>query len=264
MLGSARATSKTLTEAAQQEIRDAILKGTFGPGSQLPGEMELVTLLGVSRTVVREALRILEEDGLITRRRGIGTFVRKHPILNNLSLDFGTTDMIAAAGMAPGTQWVDLRVDAADDESAAALDVKAGTPVVVIERVRTADGRPVVYSIDVLAKSLVKNVDELRKLTRRHESLYAVIQQHLGQMIDYGVARILPVAAPRRIASKLKIKTGSLLLYLLQIDYGLDDAAILYSREYHLSDAFDFMILRRGPVRLDRRAPAPASDERPA
>jgi GntR family transcriptional regulator len=141
--------------------------------------------------------------------------------------------------------------------------VKAGTPVVVLERVRTASGRPVVYSIDVLAKTLVKNVDELRQLTRQHESLYTVVQKHLGQVIDYGVARILPVAAPRPIASRLKIKTGSLLLYLLQVDYGLDDAAILYSREYHLPDAFDFMILRRGPVRLDRHTAAPVSSQGP-
>jgi GntR family transcriptional regulator len=250
MLGSARATSKTLTEAAHQELRAAILKGTFGPGSQLPGEMELVTLLGVSRTVVREALRILEEDGLITRRRGIGTFVRKHPILNNLSLDFGTTDMITAAGMVPGTHRVDIRVDTADAEAAAALDLKAGTPVVVIERVRTASGRPVVYSVDVLARNLVKDLDDLRRLARQHESLYAIVQQHLGLVIDYGVARILPVTAPRAIAHDLSIKTGSPLLYLLQVDYGLNDEAILYSREYHLPDAFDFMILRRGPVRL--------------
>jgi GntR family transcriptional regulator len=76
MLKSARSERKTLTEIAEQELRQAITRGTFQRGTQLPTEAELCQLLGVSRTVVREALRILEEDGLVARRHGVGTFVR--------------------------------------------------------------------------------------------------------------------------------------------------------------------------------------------
>ena len=79
MLKSARSERKTLTEVAQQELRQAITGGTFRPGSQLPTEAELCEMLGVSRTVVREALRVLEDDGLVARRHGVGTFVRNHP-----------------------------------------------------------------------------------------------------------------------------------------------------------------------------------------
>ena len=81
MLKSARSERKTLTEIAEQSLRQAIEQGKFGPGSQLPTEAELCQMLGVSRTVVREALRVLEEDGLVARRHGVGTFVRDHPIL---------------------------------------------------------------------------------------------------------------------------------------------------------------------------------------
>ncbi len=97
MLRSARATSKTLTESAQQELLQAILNGTYAPGSQLPTEAELGELLGVSRTVVREALRGLEDEGLIDRRHGVGTFVREQSILKNLNFNFGITEMIKAA-----------------------------------------------------------------------------------------------------------------------------------------------------------------------
>src|SRR6185369_2216490 len=93
-LKPARAKSQTLTEVAEQEIRTAIADGVYRPGAQLPAESELVQMLGVSRTVVREALRLLEDDGLITRRHGIGTFVRRRPILQNLNFNFGTTEMI--------------------------------------------------------------------------------------------------------------------------------------------------------------------------
>ena len=254
MIGSARSSSKTLTEAAQEEIRQAILSGTYRPGSQLPGEMELVTMLGVSRTVVREALRMLEEDGLITRRHGVGTFVRKHPILNNLSLDFGTTDMIVSAGMTPGTTRFTVEVTPASDEVAEALAMEPGKPVVTIERVRTADGRPVVYSIDCFPTSIAGDIDQMASQASQQESLYHILQVNYGMVIDYGVARILPVHATDHIAGQLAIEPGSLLLYLLQTDYSPNDDPILYSREYHLPDAFDFLILRRGPVRLANTA----------
>ncbi|GAA3341094.1 hypothetical protein GCM10017714_23620 [Curtobacterium pusillum] len=64
-----------LRVAAYMRISDAIRSGALAPGILLPSEAELVELLGVSRTVVREALIFLEEDGFIRSRRGIGRFV---------------------------------------------------------------------------------------------------------------------------------------------------------------------------------------------
>src|SRR5687768_13965097 len=121
MLRSARATSKTLTESAQQELLHAILNGTYAPGSQLPTEAELGELLGVSRTVVREALRALEDEGLIDRRHGVGTFVREQSILKNLNFNFGITEMITAAGMVSGTSYLNVDHGAADSDVAAQL-----------------------------------------------------------------------------------------------------------------------------------------------
>src|SRR5215212_3877080 len=146
MLKSARSERKTLTEVAQQELRQAITGGTFLPGSQLPTEAELCQLLGVSRTVVREALRVLEEDGLVARRHGVGTFVRDRPILKNLNFNFGITEMIESAGLTPGTSHLEIQAETADQVQAEQLRVPLGTPLVTVERVRTANGRPVVYS----------------------------------------------------------------------------------------------------------------------
>src|SRR5215212_5526191 len=156
MLRSAKAERKTLTEVAQQELRQAITDGTFRPGSQLPTEAELCEMLGVSRTVVREALRVLEDDGLVTRRHGVGTFVRNNPILKNLNFNFGITEMIESAGLKPGTSHLVLQKETADVEKAEQLRVPLGTPLLTVERIRTANGRPVVYSLDTLAESLVK------------------------------------------------------------------------------------------------------------
>src|SRR5688572_32555532 len=133
MLKSARAERKTLTEIAEQEPRQAISRGTFRPGSQLPTEAELCQMLGVSRTVVREALRVLEDDGLVARRHGVGTFVRDHPILKNLNFNFGITEMIESAGLKSGTSYLGIKKETADEEKARQLSVPLGTPVITVE-----------------------------------------------------------------------------------------------------------------------------------
>jgi GntR family transcriptional regulator len=116
MIRSARSERKTLTAVAQHELRQAITGGTYRPGSQLPTEAELCEMLGVSRTVVREALRVLEDDGLVARRHGVGTFVRNHPILKNLNFNFGITEMIESAGLKSGTSHLGIYKENADQE----------------------------------------------------------------------------------------------------------------------------------------------------
>jgi len=249
MLRSARSERKTLTEIAEQELRQAISQGTFRPGSQLPTEAELCEMLGVSRTVVREALRVLEDDGLVARRHGVGTFVRDHPILKNLNFNFGITEMIESAGLSSGTSYLAIQSEAADQEKAEQLRVALGTSLVTVERVRTADGRPVVYSLDTLPESLLQRVEFDPQLLLT-QSIYNILQNSLGHVIEYGVARLLPVAAPDQIAEKLNLPPNALTLYIVQTDYSSADEPLVYSCEYHLPDAFDFIVWRRGPTRM--------------
>jgi GntR family transcriptional regulator len=250
-LRPARLRSQNLTQIAAQELRQAIEQGVYAPGSQLPTESQLVQMPGVSRTVVREALRFLQEDGLIARRQGQGTFVRKNPILQNLSVNFGTTEMIRSAGMQSGTPHLEIQEIEASPEVANALGLAAGAPILVIERVRSADNKPVVYSLDYISKTFVPDTDFAGNWRAHDISLYRWVQDTLGQFIEYGITRILPVQAPARAAQMLAVPVNSPLLYLLQTDYAPHDMPVLYSCEYHLPDAFDFIIIRRGPRKSD-------------
>lgn len=249
MLKSARTEKKTLTDLAEQELRQAIAQGTFRPGTKLPTEAELCQMLGVSRTVVREALRVLEEDGLVARRHGVGTFVRDRPILKNLNFNFGITEMIESAGSISGTSHLAIRSETADQEIAEQLRVAPGTPLVTVERVRTADRRPVVYSLDTLPESVIQRAEFDPQLFLT-QSIYNILQTSLGQVIEYGIARLLPMTAPDFVTEKLTLPKGALTLYIVQTDYSPDDVPLVYSREYHLPDAFDFVIWRRGPTKL--------------
>lgn len=118
MLKPARSARKTLTDVAKPELRKAITGGTYRPGSQLPSKAELCEMLGVSRTVGRGTLWVLEDDGLVARRHGVGTSVRNHPILKNLNFNFGITEMIESAGLSSGTSHLAVQQEAADQERA--------------------------------------------------------------------------------------------------------------------------------------------------
>jgi len=248
MLRPARTERKTLTEVAVESLRQAIVVGQYLPGSQLPTEAELVAMLGVSRTVVREALRTLEEGGLVARRQGVGTFVREQPILKNLNFNYGITEMIETAGFRAGTSYLNMHTGPADEEISAQLRLPAGAEVITVERVRTADDRPVVYTLDTLPAALAhgNDFDPNRLLA---ESVYTVVQTALGQVIDYGVARLVPAHAPDWVAERLGLPLAALVLYVVQTDFSAADKPLLYSREYHLPDAFDFLVWRRGPAR---------------
>jgi GntR family transcriptional regulator len=237
---------KRLSFRVRDEIAARIASGRIGPGRRLPPEPELAAELGVSRATLREALRSLEEDGLVTRTRGAGTYATSRPRLRtNLDVNFGVTESIRAAGYRPGTAEATVRTEPAGAAEAAALDLQEGDPVVVLERVRTADGRRVVASRDVAPAAVVpaRAVDELGD-----GSLYDLLER-LGHPVHHGVVTLEPVAADRAIAKRLRVRPGSLLLYLRQVDYDESGLPVLLADEYHLAEGFEFSVVRRGPGR---------------
>lgn len=238
---------KRLSFRVRDDLLSRIASGRIPPGSKLPPEPALAEELGVSRPTLREALRSLEEDGFVTRTRGAGTYATHRPRLrNNLDVNFGVTEAIRAAGMEPGTSMTAVHSGGADDEEAAALDLQPGDPVVRLERLRTADGDPVVLSVDVVAASRIA-ASELSSMPL-DGSLYELLEAH-GTPVEHGVVRIEPARADRSLAKRLAVKSGALLLYLHQVDFGREGEPLLLSHEHHLAEAFEFTVVRRGPGR---------------
>jgi GntR family transcriptional regulator len=239
-----------LASSVSEELTRRIAEGSLSPGSQLPPEPALAAELGVSRPTLREALRALQEQGLLTRTPGAGTFVTHRARLrNNLDVNFGVTDAIRAAGMEPASRDVRVeRVSSTADE-ASQLALHEGDPLIAVDRVRTADGRAVVYSRDLFAASLADTARVRFSARDWAGSIYDLFQRKLGIAIHLGVATFLPLAAPKAVAARLGVARGALLLYLRQVDYAEDGRPVLYSHEYHLADAFEFTLVRRGPGR---------------
>ncbi len=238
---------KRLSFRIRDDLARHMSTGRIAPGSKLPPEPELAEELGVSRATLREALRSLEEDGFVRRTRGAGTYATRRPRLrNNLDVNFGVTEAIRAAGMRPGTTQVEIHTEAVSEADAHALDLAVGDGVIVLERVRTADGRPVVFSRDIVPTTRIATA-ELAGMSL-DGSVYDVLE-HRGSPVANGVVTIEPTVADRALARLLKTKVGVPLLFLRQVDFDEDGDPLLLSEEHHLAEAFEFTVVRRGPGR---------------
>jgi GntR family transcriptional regulator len=227
------------------EVRQGLLadlvNGTTPVGTKLPNEQDLAARFGVSRATVREAVGGLVESGYLLRRHGSGTFVtllpsRRHALDATLSY----TQMIRQAGMTPGFRLLSALVRPAEPEEAADLAVADGTPVRVLERLRTADERPVVYSVDVI---VAHRVDGLRD-EDLDAGLYDVLAS-VGSRVRTASAVLLPVVADTRLARLLDVRRGAALQRIDEVDRTGDGSPVMRSTEWHVPGIFELRVNRR-------------------
>lgn len=70
-----RISARKVTYQVQEQLKELVLSGAYGPGERLPSERDLIEALGVSRTAIREGLRVLEGLGLVVIRHGSRVYV---------------------------------------------------------------------------------------------------------------------------------------------------------------------------------------------
>jgi GntR family transcriptional regulator len=239
-----RGPRRLLRHSLAEELRARILAGEWQPGERLPSEPELARLRTVSRSSMRAAITVLEEDGFVSRKHGSGTYVSHRPALpSDLGRNFGVSSLIRLNGMTPGSVEDTSGSVPAPPEVAAALDIEPGVPVSVLRRVRTADGRRVVDVTDWCRADHIAP-EELPEIASG--SIYDALAER-GLAVDHGVANLQPVNADDELAHRLAVPRGTLLLTIDQIDRTAEGVAVLVSREHHVADAFTFTLLRRGP-----------------
>jgi GntR family transcriptional regulator len=238
-----------LVDVVRDSLRDAILAGEYEPGELLPPEADLAARYDVSRLTLREAVRGLAEEGLVSRQQGIGTHITSLPRLqNNLSENFGVTELIAGLGLEPGAEVIDVSDEPASSRVARALGIEADEPVTRLERVRTAEGDPVVYSIEYVAREVGADATSLG---RHGGSLYALLHA-AGVDLHHGVAKLKSVAADPKLAQRLRVRSGEPLLFIEQVDYDSRERPHLLALEWYRADLVELSVYRRG-VRVPAR-----------
>jgi len=167
-----------------ENLKQAIDDGALKPGDRLDNELDLAERLGVSRPTVRQAVQRLVEQGLVVRRRGLGTVVAAPRILRSVALT-SLYDDLAASGRHPATTVLAARGIQADDELAAVLGLPPGAAVLSLERLRLADGTPLAIMHNYLPAGLLtgRPEDTLEK-TGLYELLRSRgVELHAGEQV---------------------------------------------------------------------------------
>lgn len=233
-----------LADVVRDGLRRAVITGTYPPGSKLPNEDALAERFTVSRATIREAVRGLVEEGYLSRRQGSGTYVTARPLLrNSLDRNFSYTSYLESTGVKAGRRTLDIRTIPATDAVAEHLLLEPGATVVEIRRVRTADDRPAVYSVDRLPADIV---DAARDRAGLGGSMYALLAS-LGHPILHGEAVISPASADAELAAVLEVPEGTLLQHLEQVDVDAAGRRVMLSLEWHVPSVIELRVYRRGP-----------------
>ena len=189
-------------------IKRCISSGSLAIGDLLPSEAEFCRALNISRNTVRQAIGELEDEGLVVRKRGKGTFVAD-PANNRRGVRYSFTTEVSSAGKVPSSTLVDFAVITASPAICEKMELQEGTPVYCFTRVRNVDGVPLILETSYYPQYIYPNLT--RDMVQTH-SFYSLLY-HVGitpfAAEDTYEAIVLDVAQ----ASLLGVREGSCAFY---------------------------------------------------
>jgi len=244
-----------LADRLRDELLDEITSSQLQPGTKLPSEGQLAKRFNVSRATVRDAVRGLVEAGYVTRRRGSGSYVtERRRMPHGLDATLSYLAMIESAGAHAGMRILEAAFEPCRQDDAP-LQLDPGDAVLAVERVRTADDQPVIYSLDRIPARLLRTDLDLQNLD---PSLFALLSSS-GHAADHATATLRAVASTSQTAKVLGVRRGKPLLYIEEVDFGRDGTPVMLSREWHVSEAFDVRVNRKANTRGKYALPAPTT-----
>jgi GntR family transcriptional regulator len=230
-----------------EAIRNKIVRGEYRPGEPIPTEDQLQKFYAVSRTTVRLALAKLVNEGYIRRQQGKGTYVNPQGLVTKgkpkpLSRDMfrvkSTTQIIQSAGMKVRTEVLRFARELPSEDVAEKLGINEKDPVLHFERVRYADGRPL-----VLEKSWIPAA-QCPDLKREEikGSLYLVLFKKYHYHIAAAHQSLRAVLASELDARILDLHIGEPVMLVHGVTY-LDDGRAIEAQESHFrGESMEFII----------------------
>ena len=199
--------SRAVRDTVEQHIKELISAGQLSEDGRLPTERELAEQLAVSRTTVRQVLDRLEHEGFVYRRRGRtgGTFVNRPRVDIDFGYLAGIPAYLRAQGFRPGAHVVSARMVPADDTTAAALRIPAGTLVYEVVRIRLADEVRISLETARIPVSLAPNL----LAQPLDDSIYDLLTDRYGVTCVKAVERMVAVLADEEQSGLLGIKVGT-------------------------------------------------------
>lgn len=213
-----RAPGKPLYAQVEEIIRQRLIDNYWKPGEALPSEFELAHELSVSQGTVRKALNDMVAENLLERRQGRGTFVSEYTERRALFLYFNLIGRDGQRTM-PLSRVLACEHRKATERERDRLQLKPGSEVIALHRVRSLDGSPVIVDRLTLPRELFPELDGDAKLP---ENLYRFYQAEYGITVAKAAESVQAVAADPLEAQLLGMMPGAPLLEIDRVAVTID------------------------------------------
>ncbi len=241
-------TSRTpLYDQLAAQFRQAIDRGELRPGDAFENEISLAARLHVSRPTVRRAIGELASQGILVRRRGIGTRVANQVVQPGDEVTSLYDDLISG-GRRPGTILLRLESGVVNAHAAHALGLEPGTPLTYVERLRTVDGQPLAHLVNWLPPFL----GPVTEADLQSEGLYAMLRRrgHAPVSGSQVIRARNPSGAQRRL---LGLTRGDAVLWMVRQTADADGVGVEYGEHCFRGDEYAFRVKVRGSDVADLR-----------
>jgi GntR family phosphonate transport system transcriptional regulator len=221
------------------QLEQSIARGTYQPGSRLPGEIDIAERFGVNRHTVRRAIAALAQRGIVRAERGSGTYIEQRRIPYPIRSRTRFSEIVGGAGHAVGGRLIAHAVEEADPYVARQLKLKPGTPVLRLERLRHADRVPICIGSTWLEAARFPGAPRV----------YGASNSITRMLAHFGVrnyarksSHVTAAIAEAADAAALRIAIGRPILVVDSIDVDADGAPVLTTHARFAADRLELVI----------------------
>ncbi|GGC31382.1 transcriptional regulator [Parapedobacter defluvii] len=221
----------------EEQLRKAIRSADYKNGKKLPNEVDLSKQLGVSRSTLRQAINKMVYEGLLIRRKGVGTVVANTAITSKANNWMSFTQEMRALGITVKNYELYIGWVKPTEELCTFFDIGPDTKVMKLERLRGNEERPFVYFISYFNPriGLTGNEDFSRPL-------YDILENEHNTIAKLSKEEISAMTADALLAQKLELKVGDPILKRKRYVYDPGSRPIEWNVGYYGADSFVYTI----------------------
>jgi GntR family transcriptional regulator len=221
-------------------LKDSIERGQMPPGAKLPGEFALAEKHQVSRITIRRAMAALVEEGLITRRAGVGTVVA-HRALEATQITADVSNLLpnfVRMSKESSIRLLEFAYRPASSVIAARMKLPPRERVQFSVRVRSMKDQPFSYLITHVPASIAQNYDENALATT---SLFVLLERS-GVRVDHATQTISATLATEEIAEALCVSVGAPLIVLERVVFDKEGRGVEHLEAFYRPDRYRIQV----------------------
>ncbi|WP_096698088.1 GntR family transcriptional regulator [Polaromonas sp. AER18D-145] len=227
-------------------LRARVLDGTYQPHQQMPSESEMMAMFNVSRITVRQALNDLQNEGLIFRIHGKGTFVSKPKAFQDLGRLQGFGEAMRQMGYETFARVISIRSVVPTAQVQEHLHLPRRARVTELQRLRFLNREPISLDITYLPAAIGTRLAKEDLATR---DVFVILENDYGLSLGHADLQIGSALADENLAMQLRVEEGSPVLVIERTTHTSDGTPIDYEHLYYRGDAFQYKVrVDRAPV----------------